>query len=81
MADTEIQDRINALSDEQDRLYSQASHADGLTGAQADRIREIREEIDRAYDLLHQRQARRNAGMDPDDAEPRPAAVVERYLQ
>ncbi len=30
---------------------------------------------------LHQRAARRAAGLDPSDAEPRPAEVVEHYQQ
>ena len=32
-------------------------------------------------DLLHQRQARRDAGLDPEEAEIRPAEIVERYQQ
>lgn len=81
VVDGDIQERINALSAEQEQVYAQAGQADGLTGGQVERLRVIKEELDRAYDLLHQRQARRNAGMDPDEAEARPANVVERYLQ
>ena len=38
-------------------------------------------ELDRCWDLLRQRRARRNAGGDPDDAQVRDAESVERYLQ
>jgi len=38
-------------------------------------------ELDRCYDLLHQREARRAAGLDPGDAEARTADVVEHYQQ
>ena len=47
----------------------------------AGRLAAIKVELDRAYDLLHQRAARRAAGLDPKDAEPRPAEVVEHYQQ
>jgi hypothetical protein len=38
-------------------------------------------QLDQLYDLLHQRQARRAAGLDPDGARIRPAAIVEGYEQ
>jgi hypothetical protein len=37
--------------------------------------------LDRCWDLLRQRRARRSAGEDPDDAQVRPTDVVEGYLQ
>ena len=41
----------------------------------------IKVELDQCYDRLHQRQGRRDAGLDPDAAEIRPSEVVERYQQ
>jgi len=41
----------------------------------------IKVELDRCYDLLHQRRARAAAGLDPADAQARPEEVVERYQQ
>jgi uncharacterized protein DUF2630 len=38
-------------------------------------------ELDRCWDLLRQRRARRDAGQDPDLAEARPERTVEGYLQ
>jgi hypothetical protein len=38
-------------------------------------------ELDRCWDLLRQRRARRAAGQDPDEAEVRDESTVERYLQ
>jgi hypothetical protein len=38
-------------------------------------------EIDRSWDLLRQRRARRRAGEDPNRAVERPAQVVEGYSQ
>jgi hypothetical protein len=37
-------------------------------------------ELDQCWDLLRQRQARRDAGEDPDSAEVRPPSTVEDYL-
>jgi hypothetical protein len=38
-------------------------------------------ELDRCWDLLRQRRARRDAGQNPDDAEARDPGTVENYLQ
>jgi len=79
--DPDIFTRINALSEEEERLYSTASDGRGLDGPEIERLKAIKVELDRAYDLLHQRQARREAGLDPAEAQPRPADVVENYRQ
>jgi hypothetical protein len=81
MDDIDIFDRINSLSREEEQLYAQAGDGGGLTGEERERLNTINVELDRAYDLLHQRQAKRNAGEDPSEAEPRPADVVEHYQQ
>ena len=81
MADTDLFDRINSLSSEEERLYEEAADGSGLSTAAVARLDEIKVELDRIYDLLHQREARRAAGLDPNEAEPRPAEVVERYQQ
>ncbi len=81
MDDIDIFDRINALSGEEERLYAEAGDGEGLSGESVERLKAINVELDRAYDLLHQRQARRSAGQDPSQAEIRPADVVEHYQQ
>jgi hypothetical protein len=81
MTDSDIFDRINALSDEEEQLYESAGDGQGLTTAESERLSSIKIELDRSYDLLHQRQARRAAGLDPTDATERPAVVVEDYEQ
>jgi hypothetical protein len=73
--------RINALSEEEEHLYEHASDGHGLTGDELQRLETIKVELDRCYDLLHQRQGRRDAGLDPSDASARPADVVEHYQQ
>lgn len=81
MADADIFERINALSSEEEQLYGQASDGSGLSTDERDRLAEIKVELDRCYDLLHQRQGRRDAGEDPSAAAARPARVVEGYEQ
>jgi hypothetical protein len=81
MNDPDIFGYINDLSTEEERLYASASDGSGLTTEANERLETIRVELDRCFDLLHQREARRRAGSDPKDAELRPAEVVERYQQ
>ena len=63
--------------DSADRALGQANDA---AEAGRERAKELEVMLDQSWDLLHQRRARRAAGMDPDDAEVRGAAQVEGYL-
>ena len=53
------------------------------SGADADRaaLRQVEESLDQCWDLLRQRDAKRDAGDDPDGAKVRPVSEVESYLQ
>ncbi len=81
MTDQPIFDRINDLSTEEERLWQRASDGSGLTAEETERLATIKVELDRCFDLLHQRQGRRDAGLDPEGVEVRDADVVERYQQ
>ena len=81
MTDSDVFGRINSLSEEEEHLWQHAGDGHGLTAEEHERLEAIRVELDRAYDLLHQRAARRAAGLDPADAAPRSADVVEHYQQ
>ncbi len=81
MIDPDIYERINDLSKEEERLFEAAGDGSGLSTEDVDRLEAIKVELDRAYDLLHQREAKRAAGLDPSDAVARPADIVERYEQ
>lgn len=81
MSDATVFDHINALSTEEEQLFASATDGRGLTPEASERLADIKVELDRCYDLLHQRQARRAAGLDPDEASLRPVEVVERYQQ
>jgi hypothetical protein len=81
VADLDLFERINSLSSEEEELYASASDGGGLSDEERERLRSINVELDRCYDLLHQRQARVAAGLDPAAASARPADVVEGYEQ
>ena len=77
MDDSEIRSRIEALVEEERRLRDSGEHTD----EQRARLRQIEEDRDQLWDLLRQRDAKRQYGEDPDEAEPRPEHQVEGYLQ
>jgi hypothetical protein len=81
MADLDLVNQINALSREEEDLFASAGDGVGLTKEERDRLDAIKVELDRCYDLLHQRQARAAAGLNPDDATVRSAETVEGYEQ
>jgi hypothetical protein len=79
--DDDLFARINELSREEEALYAKAGDGTGLDGPDIERLDEIKVQLDQVYDLLHQRQGRRDAGQDPRQAELRPADIVEDYKQ
>lgn len=80
MDDVEILSRITALVDEEHRL--EESHVgEGLSDEEKDRLAEVEVALDQCWDLLRQRRARRDAGLDPDEAAVRPEGTVEGYRQ
>lgn len=80
MEDTNIHDHIEALVAEEHRLLERGESG-ALTESERTRLADVNVQLDRYYDLLRQRRARRDAGQDPDAAGMRPATVVERYEQ
>jgi len=73
-------DAINTLSEEEHELREREGHGP-LPEADRLRLAEIELQLDRYWDLLRQRRARREAGLDPDEAEPRSIDTVEHYDQ
>jgi hypothetical protein len=84
MSDESIVARIERLvTEEQDlRRREQADRpdADALEGDR-DRLREVEVELDRCWDLLRQRRAREEFGLDPAAVKARSADTVEHYEQ
>ncbi len=84
MNDQSILNHIDALIDEEHALLGrEAADAVDREALDADqqRLREVSIELDRCWDLLRQRRARREAGQDPEEATARDPDVVEKYLQ
>ncbi len=84
MPDENIAAQIERLVAEEHELRSREERdrrdVEAL-GEEEDRLRALEVELDRCWDLLRQRRARRAAGADPDEATVREADTVERYLQ
>jgi hypothetical protein len=84
MDDQPLISRIEALVDEEHALLGR-EESDAVRGEALDddrrRLAEVSVELDRCWDLLRQRRARRDAGQDPDEAHARDRDTVERYLQ
>jgi hypothetical protein len=78
--DRQLIDHINELVDEEHQL-ERAHIGKALTDEEQSRLDSVSVELDRCWDLLRQRRARRSAGLDPDDATARDAGVVEGYRQ
>ena len=68
------------MVEEEQRLLH-AHESDGLNAEEHERMRALQVDLDRCWDLLRQRRARREAGLDPEGATPRPEGTVEDYLQ
>ena len=79
MDDQQIIDQINTLASEEHLLFNRESEGK-VTPEERERLRRIAVTLDQAWDLLHQRRARRDAGLDPDEATLRDPETVERYL-
>ena len=74
--DKEIRARIEALVEEEHWLRDSSEHTD----EQRARLTQIEQDRDQLWDLLRQRDAKRQYGQDPDEASPRPEPQVENYL-
>ena len=73
--DQSVLSHIAELVAEEKKLYAEHD----MTDAQRQRLATINVELDRCWDLLRQRRALREFGRNPDEADVRPANVVENY--
>ena len=79
--DADVQSQIETLETEREQLRAREGESDPTLEQDAGRLEAIRIELDRLWDLKRQRQARRDAGEDPDTATERDAGTVEGYQQ
>jgi hypothetical protein len=80
MDDSQIHGTIEQLVAEEHELWQRESAGEAAE-ADRQRLQELKVSLDQCWDLLRQRRALRSSGLDPDQADVRPADVVEHYQQ
>jgi hypothetical protein len=80
--DSKVQDHIEALVAEEHELLSarQREGERGLSPERHERLEEVRVELDRYWDLLRQRRAHDEFGLDPENTSIREGDTVESYV-
>ena len=81
MDDNSVLNRIHGLVDEERQLRQQLSRGQISTSEEQTRLKELEEALDQCWDLLRRRRAAREAGLDPNAAQPHSVTEVEEYLQ
>ncbi len=81
MEDAAVQNHIEELVAEEHRLMEAAEAGGGLGDQDRGRLERVRVELDRYWDLLRQRRAREEFGLDPDFAGLRDEKTVEGFEQ
>ena len=79
MSDVSIHQQISDLVKREHELRE--TLATGGSNDDRAALREVEVSLDQCWDLLRQREGRRDAGEDPDQARVRPVSEVENYLQ
>jgi hypothetical protein len=80
MDDSRIHRTIEQFVAEEHGLWEREASGEA-SDADRQRLRELKVSLDQCWDLLRQRRALREAGLDADAAATRPPEVVERYQQ
>jgi hypothetical protein len=85
MDEQDLLERIQSLVEEEHRLRDAAVSGGTEDDVDSDgsraRLAQLEAQLDQCWDLLRQRRAKKHAGENPDDAEPRPISEVEGYRQ
>ena len=71
--------RIRDLVDEERELRARLQRHEISADEEHARLRAVEVDLDQCWDLLRQRRARRDAGLDPNDAKLRDEKTVEGY--
>ena len=77
--DTTIHEQIKSLVAEEHELRRRLGAGEISLDEEHARLKDIEVRLDQSWDLLRQRDARRQYHENPDDAEVRPERVVENY--
>lgn len=78
MDDKTVIDSIDKLAGEEHELFEREANGTA-TAADRERLQRLRLMLDQCWDLLRQRRARREFGLDPDEAQVRDKKTVEGY--
>jgi len=81
MDDKQILGHIDELIKTEHELRTRLASGDLTSAEEKAALASTEEELDRYWDLLRQRRARREFGEDPNQAHERPASEVEEYWQ
>jgi hypothetical protein len=74
--DASVLVHIQHLVSEEHRLFDRGE----LSPEETHRLAAVQAELDQLWDLLRQRRAKREFGLDPSEAHARDAAVVKKYI-
>jgi hypothetical protein len=77
--DRDVLGHINDLAHEEHELFEKESRGEA-SATDRERLKDLGVQLDQCWDLLHQRRARRSAGLDPDEADVRDERTVEGYV-
>jgi Protein of unknown function (DUF2630) len=80
MDDAQVHGTIESLVSEEHELWERESSGEA-TDADRRRLQQLKVSLDQCWDLLRQRRALRDAGLQADAAAVRSPEVVERYEQ
>lgn len=80
MDDPQIHGTIEQLVAEEHELWERES-AGNASDADRQRLQQLKVSLDQCWDLLRQRRALEESGLDADAARVRPPEVIERYDQ
>ena len=80
MDDNQVHESIERLVAEEHELWKLEGEG-RATNADRQRLQEVKVALDRYWDLLRQRRAHEEFGLNPNDTEERSANVVENYQQ
>jgi hypothetical protein len=78
--DSQILSRIGELVKEENQLMNRHREMP-LEESEQSRLKEVQVQLDQCWDLLNQRRALKEFGLDPDQATVRDPDTVEGYLQ
>ena len=79
MDDDKVTQTINELAREEHALFERELHGTA-SDADRERLRRLQVMLDQCWDLLRQRRAKREFGMNPEDARARDEKTVEGYI-